>query len=153
MAARKTFSFSDWLLRLLLGHQIGDTPEEAQSPTHNYQKRQNKLVASTGLIPVLFYGTVLYFIARENAALGIAFSFVFLRASIFHTTASASDAIFDSLFERINLQSLWLDHRLNGVETHIRPSDKMPSQSNWEPIDLEEAYYDYPEKWRRSASD
>jgi hypothetical protein len=148
MAKRNEFSLGEFFLTLMFGKHIGHSPEELASPTYNYQKRQNKLVLSGSLIGALFGGAMLYFITKGNVALGVALAFVMLRSSNWYMTASASDAIFDSLFERINLQSNWLHCRLTGIENRLAPAGQESSQTLWQehPMQLDDAYRSYPEK-------
>ena len=51
-----------------------------------------------------------------------------LTAVILRGIPAASDAIFDSLFERINAQSAWLHTRLNEIESNTSKGGSLKGQ-------------------------
>ncbi len=110
--------------------------------TH-YQRRITKVVwagnAYTVLCPVILW----YF---SVSAIGwiIYFSTLLLHYSL----AAMSDAIFDSMSERTNIQSSWLDVRLRALEKALHVQS---GQDSWRESGVptnDPAYYfsNYPEK-------
>jgi hypothetical protein len=83
-------------------------------------------------------------------------AFAILYIKIHFTSAASSDAIFDSLWERINLQSKWLDFRMTYLERQVRGSKNEKSgQQAWKENEayegqLSDAWHTYPEKEPKS---
>lgn len=146
-------SFGNLIVDLLLGKQIGDSKKERASPTYRYQQRQNKLVILTGLLVLGLCCFIVWSVSKESLAAGIAVSFGLLAALIVRGIAAASDAIFDSLFERINVQSAWLHARLSEIEANSSKDGVPRSQERWqhsnESMHDDAHYYTSPEWYGR----
>ena len=108
-----------------------------------YQARVTKFVWAGNI-----YGTVgliaLFFLQAPLTAWVVYLSTLALHYCI----AAVADAIFDSLNERVNIQSSWLDRRLSVIEERVGASS---GQERWRknatPTDDPSHYYDsYPEK-------
>ena len=121
----------NWIVAGLFGHQVGSSDAERQSPTYRYQQRQNKLVGMNRLINYGILTLIVWQAAEHNLAVGIAITFILLRATILGAAAAVSDAVFDSLFERINLQSEWLRTRLDALELELAERGHTRGQENW----------------------
>ena len=139
-----------WLSAALLGKN----PDES-SPTYTYQRRQTKLIFSSA-IPALFWVGLIAYTLNENLTYGLTLAFAVLYAKLHFTTAASADAIFDSLWERINLQSRWLNSRLTHLEDVMKAQGKERpwGQQLWaenESYDgqLNDAWNSYPEKESR----
>jgi hypothetical protein len=152
MTRRKFNWLGDLVINALFGKQIGDDEEARKSPTWRYQKRQNKLVALGGLLFVGFATLCVWEASTESTRAGITVAFVCLVFINERGLSAASDAIFDSLFERINLQSAWLDARLTEIETNTAKDGKPKAQERWLnwPIDEDAHYYSSPERYRKT---
>ena len=98
---------------------FGGKEPDPKSSTFNYQRRQTKLVFSGGLLSSAVLIAVVYFVAKYNLAAGIVVAFAVLYIKMHYVAAASSDAMFDSLWERINLQSRWLDVRLRCLEIDV----------------------------------
>lgn len=130
---------------------FGKNPE-TNSPTYSYQNRQSRLVFSASL-PALYWCGIVGFGIYENLGVGIFLAFSVLYGKVHYTASTSADAVFDSLWERINLQSQWLNFRLTHLEDTVKAQRKdFPwGQNLWatnESYDgrLSEAWNWYPEK-------
>lgn len=127
---------------------------DSKSPTFNYQRRQTKLVSSVGLLSSAVLIAVVFYVAKYDLAAGIAVAFAVLYIKMHYVAAASSDALFDSLWERINLQSHWLDVRLRCLEIDINrgkpDAEDEIAQEAWQRKAYEEqlsdAWHMYPEK-------
>jgi hypothetical protein len=147
-------SIGELVIEILFNRQVEDTEEARKSPTFRYQRRQNKLVAVSGLLFLGIATLCVWGAASQSLAAGITLAFAFLVLIHTRALAAASDAIFDSLFERINLQSTWLHVRLNQIESNTEKDGKLKSQQRWQRnfTDFktdDRHYYDSPE-WYKS---
>jgi len=141
----------DRFIRLLIG-----TDPPAEATTYNYQRRQSALVQSMSLLAAAFWIALVYFAAKESLAAGLAMAFAALYYKV-HTVASmSSDAVFDSLWERTNLQSQYFDVRLRTIEAKLDvvAGRNLPlgfgSNDDDYTGELQDAYHDYPERtWAR----
>lgn len=132
---------------------FGKAPDP-KSPTLSYQRRQTKLVSSASLLLSAVWIAVVYFVAATNLAAGLAVAFAVLYSKLHFVAAASTDAMFDSLWERINLQSRWLDVRLRCLEIDInqgKPDARNEmAQEAWQRYaheeQLSDAWYMYPEK-------
>lgn len=139
---------------------FGAPPKEG-SPTESYQRRQNKLVQSGSPIAMIFWTSIVYTASSKNIAIGIAAAFFIIYFKLFYCIAASSDAIFDSIWERLNLQSKWLDFRLHHIESKLDQRSEVAASQDagyqsgrayWDEhfnIDLNESYYDYPERHKK----
>jgi hypothetical protein len=109
-------SLGEWVSNLIFGKMVGETEEEQRSPTWSYQRRQNKLVSSASLLSFGWWTAVVWLTSSQNIAIGITVAFAILLQRNWYFVASSSDALFDSINERINLQSAWLEVRLDIIE-------------------------------------
>lgn len=101
-----------------LGILLGKQPDE-KSPTYNYQRRQSALVQSMSMLPALFWVALVAYAAKESMSIGVTIAFAVLYYKIHFAAASASDAVFDSLWERVNLQSQYFDVRLQSMDSKL----------------------------------
>ncbi|HEX7971655.1 MAG TPA: hypothetical protein VF501_05490 [Thiobacillus sp.] len=133
---------------------FGGKEPDSKSPTFNYQRRQTKLVSSVSLLSSAVLIGVVYYVAKYNLAAGIAVAFAALYSKMHYVAAASSDAVFDSLWERINLQSRWLDVRLRCLEIDVNrgkpdAGDEI-AQEAWQreahEQQLSDAWHMYPEK-------
>ena len=109
----------------------------------NYQERVSKLIWVGNL-----YMIIGFFTLYSKDAPIIAWVVFLSTLVIIYCMAVLSDAIFDSLSERINIQSTWLDKRLESIELSVG-STKGQEKWNAEAIptnDKEHYFYNYPEK-------
>jgi hypothetical protein len=139
MRGKRTFTVS----ALLFGKE--------NSPTYSYQNRQSKLVFS-GSLPAAFWIAVVWFAASQSLVAGLVVAFRVFYFKIHFVAAVASDAVFDSLWERINLQSRWLDFRLTQIDGQLNWEGR-PGRSGQElwgdhafEGQLSDAWSHYPEK-------
>ncbi len=132
---------------------LGKAPD-TNSPVHAYQSRQNKLIFSGSILPLLFWTGVVWFAADKNIVWGLIAAFSILYGKLHYVQAAGSDAVFDSLWERINLQSKWLDFRLQAIEALIKTGERrenLNGQQLWQDKmaddnQLPEAWHNYPER-------
>jgi hypothetical protein len=152
--ARRKKGFGNLVADILFGEQVGDDEEARKSPTWRYQKRQNKLLVHLSLLWVGFAAFCIWEAATESTRAGITVSFVFLVFLMFRAVAAALDAIFDSLFERINLQSAWLETRLTMIESNTAKDGKLRAQQLWQSAGLDESdyYYTCPERSKNTET-
>lgn len=108
----------------------------------NYQKRMTKFVWISNIYGAICFCTLTYLKAPLTDWL------VYLSAAvILYALAAGLDAVFDTLSERINVQSSWLDVRLSVLESKI---DADSGQLAWRQIgtptyDNSHYHYSYPE--------
>jgi hypothetical protein len=143
-------SLGNLVINLLFGRQVGDTKEEQASPTYRYQKRQNKLVTLGGLLVGGGCCVVVWITSKESLAAGMTVSFGLLVAVVVRGIAAASDAVFDSLFERINAQSAWLHTRLNEIESNVSRDGSLKGQERWQHYDAsmgDDAHFHTAPEW------
>jgi hypothetical protein len=153
MTRRKSDWFGDMIVTLLVGRQVGDDEQAKRSPTWRYQKRQNRLVAIGGLLFLGFAAVGVWVASGQSIRLGITLGFAFTVAMNAYALSAASDAVFDSLFERINLQSAWLHARLTEIESNTAKDGKARAQERWQswPLDDDHHYYTWPERHHEPA--
>lgn len=124
---------------------------DKNSATYSYQSRQTKLVSSSNISAVFWIGLVWY-TSTQSLTNAFVLAFAILYIIIHYVAAVSSDSIFDSLWERINLQSKWLDFRMTYLEQQLRGAKKeMSAQPLWEANEafegqLSAAWEIYPEK-------
>jgi hypothetical protein len=150
MARQMSSWIGDFIVNLLFGRQVNDDDEAQKSPTWRYQKRQNKLVVVGGLLVLGFASFCVWGASSQSVRLGITVSFAFMVALNVWALSAASDAIFDSLFERINLQSAWLHARLTEIESNTSKDGRLRGQRRWEKYGSEDDdahYYTCPERY------
>jgi hypothetical protein len=138
---------------------FGKAPDE-NSPTEAYQSRQSSLVFSAAL-PAMFWTGLVGYELSQSIEHGLTLAFFILYIKIHYAAATSSDAVFDSLWERINLQSKWLDFRLTFLEQIQSPltvrdnqtqEHQLPrAQKCWREAEaykgqLSECWSHYPEK-------
>lgn len=117
---------------LLFGDQVGDSEDERKSLPWRYQQRRNRVAVLLGLVML---GLATFFVweaAGDNPRSGITVAFVLLIMFIVYSLREASDAIFNSIFERINLQSSWLHTRLDEIESNTSKDGKLKAQRRWQ---------------------
>jgi hypothetical protein len=151
MTRHKSNRLGDLIVNLLFGRQVGDDDEAQKSPTWRYRKRTNKLVVVSGLLVLGFASLCVWGASGQSIPLGITVSFAFLVVLNVWALSAASDAIFDSLFERINLQSAWLHARLTEIETNTSKDGRLRAQRRWEKYatdDEDTQYNTCPERYR-----
>jgi hypothetical protein len=142
---------------LLFGVQVGDTEKEQQNPYWRYQRRRNKLVEYSGLLHVGIPTVGVWWLSSNSIPFGIAVLFFFLVRHINEVLTTTSDAIVESLHERINLQSCWLEARLNAIESKLLypEMETQGGTKEWEGLysspASDDSYYLDPETrpWRR----
>ncbi len=137
----------------MMDYLIGRSAKKGR-PTERYQQRQNKLVFSASLLVSLFWIGIVYIATEKSLGAGIVTAFAILYYKIHFASAVSSDAIFDSLWERINLQSNWMESRFDSIEVNIEklmPTEVTKAQGSkifrarGGPY-IDESYFIYPEK-------
>lgn len=144
-------SISDFLIDAVFGKQVSDNAEQRKNPTFNYRRRMNKFVALGG---AFWWGaglTTIWFSLQHDLKIGIVVAIGYLSLTLLVAIGAASDAIFDSLHERINLQSQWLNVRLSAIEDHLAISTDLRGETLWQAHSenrdtLDEAYHRWPER-------
>jgi hypothetical protein len=157
MALKRRRTFGDLILNVLFGKLSGFDEEAIRSPTRSYQQRKDKLGAVSGLIFFGFAAAAVWLASGQSIRLGLTVGFVFLAMLTIHAITLASDAVFDSLFERINLQTAWLDARLTEIERNTSKDGTPKAQERWQRwrLDDDHHYYVWPEQseWMRARQD
>jgi hypothetical protein len=151
MARQRSSRLGGLVLDLLFGKQVDEDDYEAQkSPTWRYQKRKNKLAFLSGLLAVGFMGWGVWEASGDSIRSGITVAFVILVLLNVYALTTAADALFESLSERINLQSAWLHARLTWIESNTAKDGKLRAQALWERDEVAESthYSSCPELWR-----
>lgn len=115
---------------------------EKKKLTH-YQTRITKLVWASNLYLVVCPIALLYFGSSH-----IGWLLYFSTATITYCLAAGLDAVFDSLSERVNVQSSWLDIRLSVLEHAVNAKS---GQEAWRTNatstdDAQHYFYSYPEQ-------
>lgn len=115
----------------------------AKRKTH-YQHRVTKLVWLSNIYSAAGAAWLLYSQIGQ-----IGWLVYFSTVAILYGLAAAADAVYDSLYERTNLQSAWLQSRLNAIESSIGVPE--PSDAAWVanavPTSDPSHYYDFlPER-------
>lgn len=110
--------------------------------TH-YQTRITKLVWAGNIYSVVCPIALLYF----GSSL-IGWLVYFSTATINYCLAAGLDAVFDSVSERVNIQSAWLDVRLSVLERAVNAES---GQEEWRNSgvptnDAQHYFYRYPEQ-------
>jgi hypothetical protein len=151
MARQRSGQLGRLVLDLLFGKQVEEGDYEAQKTgTRRYQKRKNKLAFLSGLLAVGFMGWCVWEASDNSIRSGITVAFVILVLLNVYALSTAADAIFESLSERINLQSAWLHARLTEIESNTAKDGKLRAQARWERHEVTESthYSACPELWR-----
>lgn len=109
----------------------------------NYQARVSKLVWVGNIYGI---GMFIYFYFKQASF--EAWVIYISTLAILYGIAAAADAVFDSINERINVQSSWLHVRLGSIENHIGAKS---GQQDWKndamPTNDSSHYYDsFPER-------
>ncbi len=110
--------------------------------TH-YQHRVTKLVWAGNIYSVVCPIALLYF---GSTVVGW---IVYASTMILHYSLAAGlDALFDSLSERVNIQSSWLDVRLSVLEPAVNANAGQDAwRKNGVPTnDVQHYFYNYPER-------
>ena len=110
--------------------------------TH-YQTRITKLVWASNIYLIVCPLALLYLDSSQ-----VGWLVYFSTATINYCLAAGLDAAFDSLIERVNIQSSWLDVRLSVLE---RAANAGSGQDAWRSCgvptdDTEHYFYSYPER-------
>jgi hypothetical protein len=110
--------------------------------TH-YQTRISKLVWASNIYLVACPIALVHY---DSTSIG--WLVYFSTATVNFCLAAGCDAVFDSLTERLNIQSTWLQVRLSVLERAVHSSS---GQGEWRDHgvptdDAEHYYYNYPER-------
>ena len=122
-----------------------------KKPFTPYQHRATKLVWAWRIYAVVGIVAIPFLELRLLGGLVLITGWVIL-----YGIAAMSDAVFDSLNERINIQSAWLAHRIDAIEFPSKGQFGTNGQMRWVtkgvPTDRSSYYFDnFPEQF--SAED
>lgn len=122
----------------------------AKKKMTHYQQRMTKLVVTSNVYlvacPIAFFFT---------EASPTAWLIWISTAAVLFGLAAALDAVFDSLSERINIQSAWLDVRLSVLERAVgaRSGQEAWRNQGVATDDPEHYFYAYPERLEARPED